>query len=56
MALVGKYDNKSYRVYVILSNGDWYESARCCRGNLYDNVISGGSNIIDDSESYVGVK
>ncbi len=35
-------------IAVLRLDGDWYESTKCCLENLYDNVVSGGSIIIDD--------
>jgi len=37
-------------------DGDWYESTMCCLENLYDNVVPGGSIIIDDYGVCFGCK
>ena len=51
-----EFRRKTGPIAVLRIDGDWYESTRCCLENLYDNVVSGGSVIIDDYESYVGAK
>jgi O-methyltransferase len=51
-----EYRGKIGPIAVLRIDGDWYESTKCCLENLYDNVITGGSVIIDDYESYIGAK
>lgn len=51
-----KHRDKTGPIAVLRIDGDWYESTRCCLENLYDNVVSGGSVIIDDYESYIGAR
>lgn len=51
-----EYRDKTGPIAVLRIDGDWYESTKCCLENLYDNVIAGGSVIIDDYESYIGAK
>ena len=51
-----QYREKTGAIAVLRIDGDWYESTRCCLENLYDNVIPGGSIIIDDYESYIGTR
>ena len=51
-----EYREKTDAIAILRIDGDWYESTKCCLENLYDNVIPGGSIIIDDYESYVGAK
>jgi hypothetical protein len=41
-------------IAILRIDGDWYESTLCCLEHLYDNVVPGGSIIIDDYESCVG--
>ncbi len=48
--------DKTGSIAILRIDGDWYESTKCCLENLYDNVVSGGSIIIDDYESYIGAK
>ena len=51
-----EYRERTDAIAILRIDGDWYESTKCCLENLYDNVIPGGSIIIDDYESYVGAK
>ena len=51
-----EYREKTDAIAILRIDGDWYESTKCCLEYLYDNVIPGGSIIIDDYESYVGAK
>jgi hypothetical protein len=51
-----EHKDKTGPIAVLRIDGDWYESTRCCLENLYDNVVSGGSVIIDDYESYIGAR
>ena len=51
-----EYRDKTGPIAILRIDGDWYESTKCCLENLYDNVIPGGSIIIDDYESYVGAR
>ena len=37
-------------------DGDWYESTMCCLEHLYDNVVPGGTVIIDDYGVCFGCK
>ena len=37
-------------------DADWYESVKCCLGNLYPNVVPGGQIIIDDYGSCFGAR
>jgi hypothetical protein len=43
-------------IAVLRIDGDWYESTKCCLDYLYDQVITGGSVIIDDYESCHGCR
>jgi O-methyltransferase len=51
-----EYRDNTGAIAILRIDGDWYESTKCCLEYLYDNVIPGGSIIIDDYESYVGAK
>jgi len=42
------YKDKVGDIAVLRVDGDWYESTKCCLGNLYDNVVDGGYVILDD--------
>jgi len=43
-------------IAILRLDADWYESTKCCLGNLYDQVIPGGYIIIDDYGHWPGCK
>ena len=44
------------RIAVLRIDGDWYASVKCCLEMLFDQVVNGGSVIIDDYTSCYGAK
>ncbi len=51
-----EFKNKVGPIAILRLDCDWYESTKCCLGNLYNNVICGGYVILDDYGSNQGCK
>jgi Macrocin-O-methyltransferase (TylF) len=43
-------------IAVLRLDNDWYKSTKYCLETLYDNVVRGGTIIIDDYHTFVGFK